>query len=143
MNVYSYFAVPIEYFNEDKTSFCLYPDNGDVLPLTKINNVAIIWSGFITRTQRDCYVCKAPLPLDMVVDMKLQTTDLIRESTFEYICNNYKELGEILVLEAAYHLNMETVAKLQINNIYAGRNLDDVYWLFPELTGLLTDIEIL
>ena len=144
INIYSYFVVPISYFSSE-TSFCLMPDNGDVLPLDKINDAVKIWSGEVVQLGNiPCYLCKAKLDKEIVLDMKIQTTEFMRREVYDYINNINKDIGNLIFLDAAFHLNMETVARLQINKMYAGRNLDDVYWLFPEFKDkIIADIEIL
>lgn len=146
-----FFVVPLEHFNTVTGDFNLIPDNGDVLPIDIIHG-SVVWSGFIynpkiakfdnegTNIGREAVLVKTFLDQETIMHIKTQTTEFMSLEVYEEIEKISPSIGEIIAEEAANNLTMNTVTELMISHTYAGRNLTEVVWLWPELAGKIHDI---
>lgn len=142
MKIICYFVVPTQHYDYYNKSFYLMPDNGDFLPIDYVKNSVIVYSGLIEqRGNIPCVVVKTLLDYDSVIHIKTQTTEFMRLPVYEYIKDNFSEVADLIALEAANNLTMNTVKDLQIVNFYAGRNIQELYEFYPELVGKINDIE--
>lgn len=142
MKVYSYFVLPIEYYQKESSCCCLISST-DVLPLIKLNNTFFLYSGIIQKLDNKlCVVVKVHLPKDVILEMLHQTTDCEWYILDEVICNKLPEQLKLFNDILVEGMGLTTVGHLGIAHIYGGRNIDELYYFFPELIGLINDIDI-
>lgn len=145
-----YFVSPVDHYDTSTGIFNLMPDNGDFLPIDKFSAVPC-WNGKIYNPKlssivdnevvpRDCFLLKCRLHYDTIVAIKTQTTEFMSVEMFEYIEKKYPEAAKLIAIEAMNNLTMNTVNDLMITKVYAGRNPQEVFWLWPELEGQFVDV---
>lgn len=144
--------VPIEHFNLYLASFNLMPDNGDVLPIDRIEGFIVtpcsITDAKLSKKEnevvipRECYLVKCILTSDTIMHIKTQTTEFMSLEAYENIKKDYPEAAKIIVKEALDNLSMNTVKDLMINNMYAGRTLEEARSIWSEINQTVQDIYI-
>lgn len=140
MKIDAFFVVPINLYSNN--SFLLMPDDGDTLPIDRLVIAPIIGACYIDSLKSDCYICKVRLPIDLVLDLKMQTSNFMTIEQFEYIKSISKDMSDLIMMFAAQNMDLYDVEMLKINKMYAGRSHAALYEKYPEVIGKVGDCDI-